>query len=83
LTPAWQGHAGDQAVERIVLGRAVEDRRQRALDRFTAREHGAGFKPGRKRQGEIVDRAKPPFIKRGRLVFDHPEAEILERRDHI
>ena len=74
---------GHQTVEGIILRRAVQHVRQCRLDQAGAFEQRACVAPGGQGQQEFVDRAEPRIGEVGRHFGQHPEAEILEGRDHV
>ena len=81
--PCTQRRCSDKAVERIIFGVAVEHFGNRGFDLTGTAQQRGGFQPGWRRQYEIVDRPQLAAIKLGRHVFDHPEAEILQRGNGI
>ena len=81
--PRAQRRRSDQAVEGIVLGRAIEHVGNCRLDCCGALKQRGGLQPGGGRQHKIVDRAQLAAVKFGWHIFNHPEPEILQCRNRI
>ncbi len=70
---------GDQPVEGIVLGFAVEHRGNGFLDRIGAVDQRLGVGPRLEVEQEVVDRAQPAIVQHGGHFRTHVEPEILQR----
>ena len=78
-----KGGAGDQAVEDVVFGKAVQHRGNGLLDRAGAFQQLCGAVSLRQGQREIVNRPQIAVLEAGGHFGQHAKAEILERRNGI
>ena len=70
---------GHQAVERIVLGLAIEHGGERFLDRAGALDQSLGIAPRLEIEQEVVDRAQPTVVEHGGHFGPHIEPEVFKR----
>ena len=70
---------GHQAVERIVLGLAIEHGGERFLDRAGALDQSLGIAPRLEIEQEVVDRAQPTVVEHGGHFGPDVEPEVFKR----